>query len=94
MECYSAFSGIGIYKREAIKYNEYQTHSNSRSNVLEAVCEHITFNFACKEHGKNYIVFDMFVYYKKSIRSIISKFIPVRIKINVYEFLTCKRFSE
>jgi hypothetical protein len=94
MECRSAFGGIGIYKADMIKDNKYQTHSNKRSNVLEAVCEHIAFNLASAKYGKNYIAFDMSVFYEKNIRSFLSKFLPIKLKIGIYEFFTRKKFPE
>jgi hypothetical protein len=59
----SAFSGIGIYKYEAIKNLRY-TAVRNLNNSNEAVCEHIPFNTEIIKAGyKNYISNDFAVVY-------------------------------
>lgn len=59
----SAFSGIGIYKYEAIKNLRYEALRNIE-NSNEAICEHIPFNAQIIKLGyKNYISKDLFVLY-------------------------------
>lgn len=59
----SAFSGVGIYKYEAIKNLRYTVVKNS-VNCSEAICEHIPFNSKIIKAGyKNYISRDFLVIY-------------------------------
>ncbi|OMQ09848.1 hypothetical protein [[Flexibacter] sp. ATCC 35103] len=59
----SAFSGIGIYKYEAIKNLRYTVVKNS-VNSNEAICEHIPFNNEIIKAGyRNYISRDFSVIY-------------------------------
>lgn len=59
----SAFSGVGIYKYEAIKNLRYAVVKNS-CNPNEAICEHIPFNNELIKAGyKNYISRDFPVIY-------------------------------
>jgi len=92
MKCLSAFGGIGIYKIKAIRDGKYDTRVNERSNVFDAVCEHVNLNLTCTLHGNNYISADMLVCYEKSLRSILSKIVPIKLKIFIYETLTNKTF--
>lgn len=59
----SAFSGVGVYKYEAIKDLRYIAIRNS-DNDEEAICEHIPFNEQVIRAGyKNYISKDFLVIY-------------------------------
>jgi len=59
----SAFSGIGIYRYEAIKGLRYKASLNKAMNGT-AVCEHIPFNMEIIKRGfKNYISRDFIVVY-------------------------------
>lgn len=59
----SAFSGVGIYKYEAIKNLRYTVVKNS-VNSTEAICEHIPFNNEIIKAGyRNYISRDFSVIY-------------------------------
>jgi glycosyltransferase involved in cell wall biosynthesis len=93
-ECRSAFGGIGIYKIESIQNSQYKTHQNDRSSVFEAVCEHIAFNISCLEYGKNYISSEMLVYYEKRFNSVLSKFIPAKIRVGIYEIIKQRKIKE
>jgi glycosyltransferase involved in cell wall biosynthesis len=94
LNCLSAFGGIGIYKANAIQDSYYKTYFNKNNSVFREVCEHIAFNLSVLRHGKNYIAFDMLVLYEKNFRSVLSKFFPMRTKINICDFFMHKKFPE
>ncbi|GAB6392005.1 MAG: glycosyltransferase family 2 protein [Treponematales bacterium] len=83
MECRSAFGGIGIYKYKVLKDVRYVLQENNRSAKYALVCEHVPVNLSCLKHGKNYIAANLLVCYEKSLKSVISKFIPVKIKLKL-----------
>lgn len=74
----SAFSGIGIYRYEAIKGLRYKALINKSINGT-AVCEHIPFNIEIIKRGyKNYIYRDFVVMYgdKHNLGLILKLYMP------------------
>lgn len=63
--CISAFGGIGIYKYENLKNIYYSVSKNTRSEIMEVICEHISININHPTELKNYIVSDLKVFYEK-----------------------------
>ena len=97
LECISAFGGIGIYKWEIIKNSHYKALPNTRSNVYEAICEHIPINLKIIEMGyKNYICKKLKVVYgKRSIEHIIiNSILPYPFYSWLYRKIKNKPFEE
>ena len=69
LKCKSAFSGIGIYKFNLIKDNQYSLVPNIETeSKLQCICEHIPFNMHIINQGySNYIVRNLKVKYKERI---------------------------
>lgn len=97
LECISAFGGIGVYKWDVIDKFSYEVIRNNRSNVYEAVCEHIPFNLKVINKGfKNYICKDLKVIYgKRSLKHvIINSIIPFPVFSYLYKKIRRVEFGE
>jgi hypothetical protein len=95
IKCVSAFGGIGIYKYKYIKDSRYSTIPNTRSKIIESLCDHVSMNYPLykKNPGTLYISKKMKVYYKRvsSIKDLISK-LPFSWRVFLYEMLKKKAF--
>ena len=92
VKCDSAFGGIGIYHYEDLIAAHYTSKENNRSNALEAVCEHISVNAACRKNGCNYIAREMRTFYQKRCFFSPFMFFSNRFIIRLYEFLKKKSY--
>lgn len=91
----SAFSGIGVYKIEAIVGLKYKAELN-HDKYIEAVCEHIPLNLEIVKRGyTNYISSKMKVYYGSSdIKMVIRNILSLRLFKILVLMTTFKRLKE
>jgi hypothetical protein len=94
--CISAFGGIGIYKYEYIKCERFHVMINTRSKVIESLCDHVSINYPLykKMPGTLYIARKMKVYYEKvpSIKEWLIALLPFSFQMFLYRLLKGKEF--
>lgn len=97
--CCSAFGGVGVYRWDCVKNAEYHTSKNERSQINEALCEHISFNMAVVNSGyKNYICRDMKINYGTRTRSLkhvlIYSVMPAKMYLSLYKIIKGKDYVD
>lgn len=94
VQCKSAFGGLGIFKYQYIKGFHYQALKNSRSELMESMCEHISLCKHLNKFGTNYIVSNMQLWYEKikTPGDYIVFIIGNRKFIKLWEFIRRRKF--
>lgn len=94
--CDSAFAGIGIYKYEAIKGKKYEIIKNTRSSVVEVLCDHVSLNLSTENKGTLYVAKNMNVMYEsiKGLGAFITNILGNKFFIKLWEKIYRKKFFE
>lgn len=94
--CDSAFAGIGIYKYEAIKDKKYELIKNTRSSVVEVLCDHVSLNLSTENKGTLYVAKNLKVKYEsiKGFGPVITNIFGNRFFITLWEKISRKVFFE
>ena len=93
--CKSAFGGLGIYKYKYLKDLSYKSLRNTRSDLMEVMCEHVSLNKSINSYGKIYIASKMILWYDKikTLGDYIVFLIGNKNFIKLWEFFKHKKFK-